>query len=202
MCQPLPLSFLSPFSPLSLTHSLFSLSLSHSLFPFLSCLFPFFFPLFQKTGYYGYVVDVDEFHTPADITLGLRELTNLLKMIDLHPSIPEEARNILKSCDRRLQNAMRSWMVPPCDMTCQLRKPCKQWCENLRESCLNHPAITDILNQGAFSSCWLIYTVKSFAFFFFFFLVDLTSICFSFFSPSFLFNVFHQPQKSLYSHAR
>ena len=160
---------LSFFSSLTHSLSLLSLSLSHSLFPFLSCLFPFFFPLFQKTGYYGYVVDVDEFHTPADITLGLRELTNLLKMIDLHPSIPEEARNILKSCDRRLQNAMRSWMVPPCDVTCQLRKPCKQWCENLRESCLNHPAITDILNQGAFSSCWSIYIVKSFAFFFFFF---------------------------------
>jgi len=38
-------------------------------------------------------------------------------------------------------------MVPPCDGQCQLRKPCRSWCENLRATCLDHPSIKEILNH-------------------------------------------------------
>jgi hypothetical protein len=102
---------------------------------------------YNQKAYYGYIVDIDQFSNAQDISLGIRELGNLLSMINLHPTIPIEARNTLKKCMPRLKHAMQSWMLPHCDGSCQLKKPCKNWCEKLRHDCLTSTAVTDSLSQ-------------------------------------------------------
>ena len=102
---------------------------------------------FNQKAYFGFIVDVDKFSQAEEVTLGIRELTNLLSMIDLHPSIPIEARTTLKKCMPRIESAMRDWMIPKCTAECQLQKSCKSWCESLRSDCLSHASVTDLLNQ-------------------------------------------------------
>jgi hypothetical protein len=61
---------------------------------------------YTQAGYYGYIVDIDQFTDAKEISNGIRELANLLAMIDMHPSIPAEAKDILKTCEPRLKTVL------------------------------------------------------------------------------------------------
>lgn len=102
---------------------------------------------YDQRGYYGYIVDVDDFNNPKDISSGIRELIGLISMIDMHPSIPADAKDVLKKCEPRMKNVMRDFMLPVCNEKCQIKKPCQSWCREFKSDCLSHPAVVEILTQ-------------------------------------------------------
>ena len=69
---------------------------------------------YTQAGYYGYIVDIDQFTDAKEISNGIRELANLLAMINMHPSIPAEAKDILKTCEPRMKTVLvRFRLFPP-----------------------------------------------------------------------------------------